>query len=666
MTAENGSPLAEAISGFGKNQRAQPIRASIDGATFGFPSFKSTSKQLGAPDVQWGPGWSKVEKDGMWYMEHTNGSKAVPAVEWRITPRPHDQVSTIKVTNGWGKKFPDGTILVFDRIEGPYRLDPKGNKHKVAPGMHTIGGVKVRIFEATVVRTLDPQGRVNVFDSRGNSTLGTTRGRMGSAPGAAAAGASISGGGGKTDGSGPTDAAGKPLAPGTTVGGGAVDPGKLTSDIQKMTEIARGLIGEIRSGNVDPARLASLQAQLATLPSGILQAAGAAGTMASNGTTVAGTTTTGTTAAGSTSMAPPPPGSAGTGSQVAGANGSGTTVAGSGASASGGGVTPPTAGVDANATKKELAAGTAAKVDPSVIPADLHGKQARFAQLPEAVQQAVAAAFGSDQGAGAFTPDRLIAFTTSGQVSVVDKGVIYLRHQQQVRGAGPGEELAMTMRPGRQPRSAGRAMSPATSTPSVQGGGGSCRPATSHANHSTGTGTIVGASSVSGGGTSSITLLPPGGEMRDVRFGGINGSFTWANLPEPARAAILDALRTGSDGAAKAFASRTGTGWAIPANTKIVIDAGFASFVDGLVMRRGAATPTPAPAAAPVSGGGSSSTGSGSTRPPVSGGVGVGTVSPGAAPPVPTVTNPGGTTGGGVSGGGASSHSHSGGGAHDH
>lgn len=636
-TGQTGSPLAKAISGFGKANRGEPIRASIDGAEFGFPSFRASARSHTAPQITWGPGWKKVEKDGLWYMEHPNGSKAVPAVEYRITPNPADKVQTIKVTNGWGKKFPDGSILVFDRKEGPYRLDPKGNKHRVPFGNVEIGGVKVRVFEAAVVRTLDPNGKVDVFDSRGNRSTGSDRWNMSGGVGAADAGATM--GGGKTD-AGPSAQGGG--APGKVVGNGGPDVAMVTRDVQKLTALARELVGEIQSGNVDPARLASLQAQLATLPSGILQAAGAAGTM-----TTAGNPSTRTQVGGASGSAmgqPPAPGSS-----------DGVTVA------AGGNVTAPVAGVDANATTRELAAGTSVKLAAASIPADLQGRQARFAQLPDAVQAAVATAFGSDQGAGAFSPDRLVAFGSDGTVRVVDAGTIYLRHQVQVRGAGPGEDRAMTMRPGRQPGSVGSSGAmPVTTTPTVQGGGGSTV-------GSRGPGASSTVSSSAGTRPASrIELFPAGGETRHVDFGGITGSFTWNTLPPKARAALGELLRTGSDGAATAFASRTGSGWAIDPNAMIVIDAGFASFPNGLSMSRRAATalrPTDTPPV-PASGGAARPDAHEARRPPVSGGGGP-AAAPAAAPPVPTGPSSSSSSGPG-SGAPAAAHEHSGGGGHAH
>ena len=649
-----GSPLAEAISGFGKANRSEPIKAAVDGASFGFPSFRDSAKSVDPPAIKWGPGWKKVQKGDMWFMQHTNGVRAVPAVEWRITPKPADKVQTIEVTNGWGKRFPNGSVLVFDRVEGAYLLDPKGNKKKMSKGNHVIDGVKVRIFEASVVRTIDKDGKVDVFDSRGNVSTGTTRWNN-AAPAGADAGAAMAGGAAKPDAGptagGPTKAGGKD---GMLVSGGG--PGAFTTaDIEEMTAIAREIIGEIRSGNVDPARLQALQARLEQLPAGLLQAAGAAGTMTTAGTTVAATTDS-SDVGGEHGDAVPPA--------------AGTTDGGAGSDTDGGGegttVTAPTPGRDANATRKDLAAGASAKVDPSVVPAELHGMQARFAQLPANVQEAVARAFGSDQGAGAFKPDRLVAFGTDGTVRVVEKGVVFLRHQVQVRGAGPGEDQVLTMKPGRQPGSAG-----------VSGGG-----ATAQAAHGASATSTTTTTPVAGGGapaadavaaadgagasdSKSIELFAAGGEVRHEDFGGLNGTYTWKSLPQSARTVILDLLRSGSDDpAAAAFASRTGGGWSIDPNGIIVIDAGFASFPSGLSMTRGGVPgPTPAVGVPTPAGGGSAPTGQpiahDATRPPVSGGGGVGSVAPSTPPPIPDIADPG--EGGEVAGGGgsaSSSHEH--------
>jgi hypothetical protein len=159
-----------------------------------------------------------------------------------------------------------------------------------------------RIFEASVVRPLTPSGQVEVFDSRGNASKGSNRSRLAAALGAADAGASM--GGGKTD-SGPSteSGGGKGKVDGTLVAGGAGrNAAQLTGDVQHLTEVARGILAEVRSGNVDPVRLASLQAQLNALPSGILQAAGAAGTMTGS-TDVTGIPTTAASSTHGTSHA---------------------------------------------------------------------------------------------------------------------------------------------------------------------------------------------------------------------------------------------------------------------------------------------------------------------------------------------------------------------------
>jgi hypothetical protein len=318
------------------------------------------------------------------------------------------------------------------------------------------------------------------------------------------------------------------------------------------------------------------------------------------------------------------------------ATNSGSTPPVPGTTTAGGGGTPPVAGADANATTKELAAGTKAKLS-GTVPAELVGKQARFAQLPSDVQELVAKAFGSDQGAAAFKADQLVAFNANGEVALVEGGTIYLKHQAQVRGAGPGEDLAMTVRPGRQPGGASR----------TSGGGGSATTTSvptaangsAHDHHATAASSTNGTRPVTGGGSTAnrIELFKPGGEIRNVAFGGVNGSFSWKTLPAAVKAAILSHLTNGTTAPAQAFQSRTGSGWSIDPNAMIVMEAGFAQFVNGLALVRSTAT-------APVSGGGASSqpVGHDATQPPVSGGggTGIGSVAPGSAPPVPVVNEP--------------------------
>jgi hypothetical protein len=257
-TTNTDTGLTMETTGFGRADKDATMFVNVGaGARFSFPAFNTSAKSLTAPEIAWDPSWKRVEANGMWYMQAPNGVKAIPAVEYRMTPSPAEKVQNVKVANGWGKKFPDGTILVFDRKEGPYKLDPKGNKTRVELGTHTFGGVKVRVFEASVVRTLDPSGKVEVFDSRGNASKGSERGRFAQALGAADAGATMGGGKASTD-SGPSTISGG----GKLVSGGGLTAEQLTGDVQHITEVARGILAEVRSGNVDPARLASLQAQL--------------------------------------------------------------------------------------------------------------------------------------------------------------------------------------------------------------------------------------------------------------------------------------------------------------------------------------------------------------------------------------------------------------------
>ena len=664
---------AVAVSGFGKAQRAKKIKASVNGATFSFPSFKATSKQLAAPKPTWGPGWKRVEKDGLWYMQHANGTKAVPAVEWRVTPQPLEKAQMVKVANGWGKKFPDGSLLIFDKKEGPYTLDPSGAKHAIKPGTHTIGGVKVRIFEATVVRTLETSGAVSVFDSRGNHGAGTPRGR--------ATGALVSAGGGVDQlGNAPgkdasTQAGGAPAKGGGSIdgappakGGGATgSPEAMAARVQELTGVARKLLDQVRSGSLDPAALQSLQAQLSQLPAGILQAAGAAGTMTGDASTIlpAGTSsvagasgagTTGTTAPGTTA-----PGTTAPGATVAAVSGAGV------------GASTPVANRDAQADAvKTLAAGATATVTGG-LPAEFTGKQARFGQLPEDVQVKIATAFGSDQGTKALEADTMVAIGSAGAVSLPDGATLFAKHVALIRGAGPGEDLALTMRPTRQPGSTGTFASAA-----AMGGGASSatgdrptsapRPGGSVKKQPKKTATAVAAgggathahgahamSSTAATAKRKIQVFAPGSSLKAAGLAGIEGSFTWKTLPAAGRTAISDWLAANpNSGPAKAFASRTGSGWSIDPAAVIVLGAGTASFLQGLAVVRAQAKAAPAvQAVRPVTGGGAPTVapapagssasaqpvGHDATRPPAAGGPVPS--SPGTAPPAPAIADPG-------------------------
>jgi len=682
--APSNDALAAVVSGYGKGERGKPMVAAVDGAKFSFPSFNKSAKSTAAPAITWGPGWKKVEKNGMWYMQHANGTKAIPATEFRITPTPADKVQTIKVANGWGKKFPDGSIVVFDRTEGAYRLDAKGVKHQLPLGNQTIGGVKVRVFEAAVVRTLEPSGAVTVFTSRGQTNAGSKRGAIAAAVGAAGGGAAMVSKpttvaqGSPTQGGG-TVAQGSPTQVGGSVtqGGGAVVPttAQLAQHIGTLTAAARQLLEQVQSGTVDPAKLAALQAQLSALPSGLGQAVGAAGTMvatplhADHTAAIATPATTpgATVAAGGASTQPPlPAGVAGAASAttnattaVGGASGGGATVAAAATPARPAGATPVAGNdVQANAVKT-LAAGTKMTVAAGVVPADLTGKQARFAQLPADVQMAIAKAVGSDQGAAAFEADTLFSFAANGAVTLVEGDKAYMKHVQQIRGAGPGEDLALTVKPTRQPG----AKFAATGATSISGGGAATsaavakpKPAAAAVSKpATATSAHTGAAHASaiGGGASipanatRISVFGAGNTLRAPAFAGNDGAFTWKSLPAAAKTAILDWLNTHPSSAAGAnFGARPGTGWMIDPSQQIVLTNGVASFVNGLdIMKATVAAPAPyAPAGMPpVSGGGPSSTAPSHNahRPPVTGGGGPAGVNPANQPPVPTVADPG-------------------------
>ena len=242
----------------------QRLAAGVGGATFSFPSWKGTNGLLTAPKVDWGEGWERVDAGGgKYYMEHANGAKAVPSIEWRITGKPWGSLKTISYENGWGKELPDGTKIYFDRDSGPFKVAPDGTRSDLEAGNYKFGDVPVRIFSVSVVRTLEPNGMVTVFDSRGNVKNGTTRS-------AAAAGAT---GGGKL-------AGGKGDAPGKLAGGGGMDPAALQETISGLTDVVRGLLAQAQAGEVDPAELASLSAEISSLTASLQGAVGGAGMLA--------------------------------------------------------------------------------------------------------------------------------------------------------------------------------------------------------------------------------------------------------------------------------------------------------------------------------------------------------------------------------------------------
>ena len=600
-----GAATAAATSGFGKAERSKKMVAGVGDATFSFPSFNASAKSTAAPAITWGAGWTKVEKNGMYYMQHTNGTKAIPAVEYRITPTPADKVQTIKVANGWGKKLPDGTVIVFDRDKGPYRLDPKGAKHALPFGTQTFGGVKIRVFEATVVRTLEPNGAVTVFDSRGNTKAGTRRTSGGGGLLGASAGAS--GGGGSVT-----------QSDGTTVGGGSTTA-QLTSQVEKITAAARALLAQVNGGTMDAAAFAQLQAQLAALPAGLTAA------LAGNGTLVASTETAPATSGG----------------------GSVDQTAVGGASGGGAAGMPPTPGVDANAAVRMMVQPETKQITGSV-PADVAGKRMRFGQLAPELQESVAKAFGSTEGGAAFDPDVELTVSASGSVTVhTPMTPIHLRHVNQVTGGGPGDDLAMTMRPGRQPgrKPASQELAAALGGGGTTvGGGGPSAPTPTAPTVPTVPGLppttpAPGSAALPAPTATKLPLFTAGQQIGSQGLGAFSGSFTWKSLPAAARTIILDYIRSHPESAAgRAFAARSAGTWAVDPNTKITLGAGFATFPDGLALHRaattggGGATPTQAPSA-PTPGGGSMP---GMHHPPSNTGGPVPT-----APPTPTIPGAG-------------------------
>ncbi|MCW2972526.1 MAG: hypothetical protein JWN72_799 [Thermoleophilia bacterium] len=595
--AGKNAPSAATASGFGRTDKSAPLKVSVSGAKFSFPSFNSTAKQTDAPKVTWGTDWKQVDTgNGFYYMEHANGTKAVPATEYRLAATPLDKVQTIKVANGWGKKFPDGTIVVFDKDKGAYKIKPDGSKEKLPFGKQEIGGVKVRIFEASVVRTLEPNGAVRVFDSRGTTSLGTTRGHA----------ASVAGGG--------ANQVGTTVSTTTPANNEA-----LIAKIQEITGLTRQMIGQVQAGTVNPTELAAIQTKLSALPAGLQQAIAAGGSMPAA---------------------------------------TGTLVAGGGAT-----TTTPVAGAKVDDGIKQLAAGASAKLA-GTIPTDLVGMQARFGQLSEEMQSAVAKGFGSDQGSKAFEADAQIAFKADGTATVVEATRAFTKKVVQIRGAGPGEDLVMTMKPVRQPSSPG--IMAGDAKPSVKAAG-------SKAGSQAGVGAAgdsaspIGSPVVAGGGVGAtagtkaaaakIQLFTAGGRLSSPGLTGIQGTFTWKTLPAAARTAIQQWLATNNTSpAGAALASRTGVGWNFDQDAQIVVGGNEATFLQGLSIVKSStaaatgtgATGGGAPASGGATGGGgtppagtgptTTPVGHDATKPPVSGGgAAAGATPPAGNPPTPAV-----------------------------
>ncbi|MCW2961195.1 MAG: hypothetical protein JWM90_1582, partial [Thermoleophilia bacterium] len=287
------------------------------------------------------------------------------------------------------------------------------------------------------------------------------------------------------------------------------------------------------------------------------------------------------------------------------------------------------------------------------VPAELVGKQARFGQLPEAVQVSIAKAYGSTQGVAALEADALVSFPTSGAVALVEGDTVYLKHVPQVRGAGPGEDLALTVRPTRQPGDDDMGAGDTTPTAPTASGAGTGTAGTAAAATGAATaapsapGTVVAGSPASAGAAAvgnlgaptatSIPLVPLGGGLKSTAFDGLDGTYRWNTMPAPARDAIVAWLKNNpTDPAGAAFASRTGTGWVVRQDAAVTLAAGVVTFPSGLSLeRRTVPAPAATPATAPASGG-TPAPGAQPTQPPATTGGGIGVVAPGTAPPVPT------------------------------
>lgn len=253
---------------------SKPIRAAAGpGAWFQFPSIKQSSKSAKAPKISWGPGWKKVGK----YMQHTNGARAYPGVQTKIQV-PHGKTKRVDTPFGPGHRFPSGDVVGIGRDGKPFHVDASGTKHSIGFGQHKIGSDSVRLFEASTVHVVTPDGRMMRYDSRGTVRMG----RSAAQRAAAAAAAAVTGGGPaattdpttQTKGGGETDNRAK-------IDAAVANIKNLTQMLSTLTALLGQLNGISGPGALggasgDIGQFISLPSQFSGLPGGPSQALGGA------------------------------------------------------------------------------------------------------------------------------------------------------------------------------------------------------------------------------------------------------------------------------------------------------------------------------------------------------------------------------------------------------
>jgi hypothetical protein len=208
-----------------------PLEFSIGDASFTFPPLGVSGKSNNAPMAAFGEGWTqKTSPKGVIYFEHTNGTRATPKTQLRISVSRPGKVTIVTGDFGKGKKFPDGTIVGIGKDGKYFKIDPQGNKSTIGFGSHTFGGVKVRLFEAAVMNVVTPDGRFVRYDSRGRMRMGRSLGLRAATIGGGAAQAATA--------STQPAKGGGPLAAG----------GDIQSIVNKMMPIISSLLEELGMG----------------------------------------------------------------------------------------------------------------------------------------------------------------------------------------------------------------------------------------------------------------------------------------------------------------------------------------------------------------------------------------------------------------------------------
>ena len=275
-TATGGGTVPEALRGLGARvQYNKPIHAGVAGANFSFPAPSKSDQKKGAPEVTWGKGWTATGNDT---FKHTNGAVGRVHHRTRVAVGDPKKSRSVDTPFGRGKQLPDGSVVLvrnrkaFLLKKGAERPEP------LREGTHTIGGMKIRIFTATIVAVKTPDGRDMRFDSRGNVISARTRAErlaaMGGGPAGGAAGADQCGDhGGPAKGGGPVKGGGPAMADLPPQGTPEDQIQRLTAQIN---ELLASVMAGIGSGGLDQSQASGGgDTGFNGLPAGLQQALGA-------------------------------------------------------------------------------------------------------------------------------------------------------------------------------------------------------------------------------------------------------------------------------------------------------------------------------------------------------------------------------------------------------